>query len=191
MTISKTLDLTVCILSSDQQKGKTHVKFLEDKLVVSTGENSTANDQKDGKDESLMNSTTVVQGSTSQTWSVDYPLLVYSSHLPNNSELVIANLARRNSKPRRLSLGNWHFICFVSTVCLTRLFHLSPLNCQILFLARHRKLHKLRLFMLDQDPWSLDEPEDEPIEVYAFASCEFRLPERPLEHLRSAHLLVE
>ena len=49
------------------------------------------------------------------TEAVDYPLLVYNSYLPNNSELIVTNIAERDKTSQVIELGNnLSFICFVN-----------------------------------------------------------------------------
>ena len=58
---------------------------------------------------------TLLTGITDMTEAVDYPLLVYNSYLPNNSELIVTNIAERDKTSQVIELGNnLSFICFVN-----------------------------------------------------------------------------
>lgn len=109
-----------------------------------------------------------VQGSITQTWMVDYPLIAYNSYLADNSQIHLANLAKRNGEKYVIKLNEWQFLCFVNSVYLNkRLFsqidknqkgdntatnssskYPQPLDCQILFLARHKAKRKIRLMSI-------------------------------------------
>ena len=86
-----------------------------------------------------------------------------------------------------LSLGDWKFICFVESVNLTKVFQLNPLHCQIYFLAMHRNLKKLRLMVLDKDPWNSQNLPS----VNVIQTCAINLPDLTLEKLKYVHLLVK
>lgn len=44
---------------------------------------------------------------------VYYPLLIYNNYLPDNSELVIVNMAEKDNTSQAVKLGKWRFIAFV------------------------------------------------------------------------------
>lgn len=88
-----------------------------------------------------------------QTWQIDYPLMVYKSTLASDNEIIIANLARRGDQQFRVFLGSWRFLCFVNHGGLADYRSFDPLHSRILFLARHNEFDKIRLFILDVDPW--------------------------------------
>ena len=49
-----------------------------------------------------------------QRISIDYPMLVYNGYMPDNRELVIANLARKNAPQQILHLNEIQFLTFVT-----------------------------------------------------------------------------
>ena len=84
-----------------------------------------------------------------QSFAVDYPILVYKSVSPDNKELVLCHLAQ-DIPQRQIHLNQWEFISFVNGN-----FDVRDLDTrkQIVFLARHRKLNKVKLVALFIDPW--------------------------------------
>ena len=50
---------------------------------------------------------------TPQSWVVDYPVVAYKSFLPDDSDIVIGNFARREDLQLAVNLGNWNFLSFV------------------------------------------------------------------------------
>ena len=52
-----------------------------------------------------------------------------------------------------MNLGQWQLVHFVHHANLTDLLELDRFESNILFIAKHAKLEKLRLFNLRTDPW--------------------------------------
>lgn len=128
----------------------------------------------------------MTEGIGSQTWDADYPLIAYNSVYPDNSRLVFANLAEREHKLSNLSLGDWKFVSFVKKTCLPKfMVQLSKFNCQVAFIARHRKFLKNKIMLLDMDPWSVDAKPS----LLILNSSEFQLPPVALTSLKSVHLI--
>ena len=46
---------------------------------------------------------------------MEYPLIVYNSYKPDNTELIIANMAQREKTLLALDLNKCHFLAFVVT----------------------------------------------------------------------------
>ena len=42
-----------------------------------------------------------------------YPIIAYKGFSPNNNEIFIANVARREDRQKVFSLGDWRFIAFI------------------------------------------------------------------------------
>ena len=60
----------------------------------------------------------LASGLIRKQYIVYYPLLVYNSFKPDNSELIVTNMARRNKVSQVVNLGaNWNFISFVESPC--------------------------------------------------------------------------
>ena len=116
------------------------LKFLTDKMQAGvTRTNAKGVEEK----------STEVQGSLSQTWMADYPLIAYNSYLSDNSQIHLANLAEKQGQKYIIELNEWKFICFVNSVYLHKLLlsqqseedgrnELNPLECHIFFLAQHK-----------------------------------------------------
>ena len=136
---------------------------------------------------------THLQGITLQSWIVDYPLIAYNSFLPENSEIVLSNFAEKEKYSQYIHLGSqWSFISFVKTACLNEVISgTEPQSCQILFLAKHKIFTKYRLILLEQNPWlTPNERKCPDIKVSIVYTSEIlNLPPRPLEQLKSLHLL--
>ena len=57
----------------------------------------------------------LVSGAAEMVVSMQYPLIVYNSYKPDNTELIIANMADKNKKLYALNLNKCHFLAFVTT----------------------------------------------------------------------------
>ena len=72
---------------------------------------------------------------------IEYPLLVYNSYLPTNSELVVTSLAEKEKVSYVVSLGQYlQFITFVDSPYLVNDFlgdHIKSNDCMVFFLAWH------------------------------------------------------
>ena len=89
-------------------------------------------------------------------------------------------------------MGDWKFISFVKTAFLAEsLPKLNSMSSHIVILALHREIMKYRLLVLEKDPWY---PRDrngkqKAIKISVISTFEINLPPRPIEHLKSIHLL--
>lgn len=86
---------------------------------------------------------TLVTGLTEMKEAVDYPLLVYNSYLPDNSELVVTNMAEKIKTSQVIDIGeNLSFVTFVNGPFLANEFNKTETIknhfCMIYFLAWHK-----------------------------------------------------
>ena len=73
-------------------------------------------------------------------------------------------------------------------MCLSNIFDdLDQYHCQILFLAKHIRMQKVRLMLLDQDPWSSKRA----INLSVVSTSEIKLPSIPIEKVQSVNLLAQ
>ena len=105
------MDLIYTLLQNYSARQGT-IKFIKDY----NGQSTNAAEDNQELDQRKM-----AQGVCLQTFAADYPFIVYNSFQPDNSELIFANLAQRESQSQRLDLGEWQFISFVKTVCLAKI----------------------------------------------------------------------
>ena len=101
--MSETQQVTFTLIQSEFKRQKT-IKFVEEDL----------NFNREQKEEDIMDKSTQIHGITPQKLALDYPLLVYKSFLPDDSQIVMHNLAERDSVPHKLDLGPWRFLSFVT-----------------------------------------------------------------------------
>ena len=101
--MSETQQVTFTLIQSEFKRQKT-IKFIEEDL----------NSNREQKEEDIMDKSTQIHGITPQKLALDYPLLIYKSFLPDDSQIVMHNLAERDSVPHKLDLGQWRFLSFVT-----------------------------------------------------------------------------
>ena len=155
------------------------LKFIEEELRV---ESEDAVPQAD--DEITQSEIT---GLVRQQHVVSYPLLAYNGYLPDNSELVVTNMAEREKRPQLIQLGQWRFVSFVESACMSGVLPVEELNSQIFFLAYHSDRNKLRLMMLDHDPWSAEKLWT----LHVLQSGDIQALPCSVRDLRHAHLLAQ
>ena len=132
-----------------------------------------------------------ITGVIEMTQTVNYPIIVYNTYLPDNSELVVTNLAEKQKKSQVISLGqHLRFVSFVQSPYLLDYFtdrgQIKSNDCMVYFLAWHKGKKKLQLVVLSCDPWELDKK----LHLHRVQTGRIELPRRPLEQLKRAFLLT-
>lgn len=87
----------------------------------------------------------------------NYPLIAYKNYNSDNSELVIGNFARKEAQSLILNLVDWTFLCFVGFPSLKGIKSSrtqNPLDSHIYVLVKHRELDKVKVLMIEINPWS-------------------------------------
>lgn len=99
---------------------------------------------------------TLLTGVSEMVEAVEYPLIVYNSYLPNNSELIVTNIAEKEKESQVLNLGPLRFVTFISSPFLhdkLKNKHVKRMHCMVYFLAWHTKQEKLYLMTISCNPW--------------------------------------
>ena len=133
----------------------------------------------------------ILTGVAEMTNAVEYPLIVYNSFLPNNSELIVTNIAEKDKVSYVISLGSLRFLTFVNAPYLnTKLKnkYTKEIHCMVYFLAWHSKLEKIYLMVLSCDPWQ----EEKQLHLHWVKTTSgIKIPStNSLDQIQRVHLLV-
>ena len=90
----------------------------------------------------------LIQSPIPQHYSFSYPIIAYKSFLSDNSEIVLCNTALKKEPQHIIKMRKWQFICFVNASMMQEITELDKMDSHILFLARHKELKEIRLFMI-------------------------------------------
>ena len=145
--------------------------------------------QDKNEDGDVKNRFPAIQSPVPQHFIAEFPMVAYKSFMSDNSEIVIYNTAQKNQSQRIVKLVDWRFICFVNHAMMKELPEVKKFDCNILYLAQHKKLHQVRLFTIKDDPWVKD-PEQFGV-VECFPSAHFDLPSSNLSFLKKVDLLIQ
>lgn len=128
----------------------------------------------------------------SQSWITDYPLLAYKSFTSDNNEIIIANLACKDDIQSVVNLGNWRFLCFVGfpKVAVLRQMNGNPLLSHICMLVKHKTLNKLRILVIEMDPWLKNYDPDKTFQAFLFKKSISGQPNLTFEKFKKAEILV-
>ena len=89
---------------------------MNDNMSLSFVQHELTPDANMNSDESLKS---VISGPTRQQHVCYYPLLAYNSLIPDNSELILTNMAEygSNKTSQVINLEAWRFVSFVESPC--------------------------------------------------------------------------
>ena len=99
MIIGAELDITMTVLSKSAHDTMDSVQFISTKLQGGS--------KKVDEGSEKVTPPTVMRKSMPQMITTDFPIIAYKGFISDNSELIIANFAYRESKTLILSLQKW------------------------------------------------------------------------------------
>lgn len=105
-----------------------------------------------------------------QSYTIDYPILAYKSFTSENNEIVLSSLGVRDDRLKVLNLDNWRFLCFVNFPKseMIRGFNASPLLSHICMLVKHRATRKIKIMIIEVDPWCSSEQKEQTFQAFFF-----------------------